>query len=309
MKKTIFAIFSAILAFCAAGQEKATLAVSKITATPAITSAAKSAGTTATLGRLMDSLESNLTSAFQATRKFDVLSRSDLDAVLKEQDFSASGNVNQGASGAPKTGMMKGAKYVVAVQVDDFQDYTERDVFSGIQKVVENRKIRFGAVAKIIDSETGSVVETANFVVDNGGISDKDSTTGVSGGRPLDALVSVLARDMCSQIANRVADVVFPAKVVAKTGTTVTFNRGDGTGVSVGDEYNVLALGEEMVDPDTGDKLGFEEIVVGKLKVVEVAPKFSKGKLSEDNGVEKGQILRVVKKAAKKPAPASNDEI
>ena len=82
------------------------------------------------------------------------------------------------------------------------------------------------------------------------------------------------------------------------------FNRGAGTDVEVGDEYNVYALGEEMVDPDTGEKLGSEEVLVGKMTVVEVSPKFSKGRLSEDNGVEKGQLARVSKKAPRKAKPA-----
>ena len=114
-------------------------------------------------------------------------------------------------------------------------------------------------------------------------------------------------RDISTQIANRVADAVFPPKIVGKTGKIATFNRGGGTGVSVGDEYEVFALGEEMVDPDTGDKLGYEEVSVGRLKVVSVAPKFSRGTLTEDNGVEKGQVVRLVKKAVS--AQASDDEI
>ena len=120
MKKiALFLILSAFAAF-AFGQKKESLAVVKVKPTAAVEAAAKSAGTLPTLQRIVDSVDSNLTSAFQRTRKFDVLTRGDLDAVLKEQDFSASGNANQ--KDAPKTGNMKGAKYVVAVEIDDFQD-------------------------------------------------------------------------------------------------------------------------------------------------------------------------------------------
>ena len=40
------------------------------------------------------------------------------------------------------------------------------------------------------------------------------------------------------------------------------------------------------------------------MTVVEVSPKFSKGRLSEDNGVEKGQLARVSKKSPRKAKPA-----
>lgn len=302
MKKiALFLILSAFAAF-AFGQKKESLAVVKVKPTAAVEAAAKSAGTLPTLQRIVESVDSNLTSAFQRTRKFDVLTRGDLDAVLKEQDFSASGNANQ--KDAPKTGNMKGAKYVVAVEIDDFQDYSERDVFQTVKRDVENRKIRVGVVAKIVDSESGSVLETANISETADCVAERDSLSQHSGGRMTDALAGGFPRAVCEKIALGVLDVLFPAKIVGKTGSLATFNRGAGTDVEVGDEYNVYALGEEMVDPDTGEKLGSEEVLVGKMTVVEVSPKFSKGRLSEDNGVEKGQLARVSKKAPRKAKPA-----
>ena len=310
MKKFTFATLAILTATLSCAQQKSTLAVSNITATPAIESAIKANGSISSMNRVIQSLDSNLTAAFQATRKFDVLTRSDLDAAIKEQDFANSGNVNASNANTPKTGNMKGAKYVVAVQVDDFQDIVERDIFQSLNKVVENRKIRFGAVAKVIDAESGSVVETANFIISNDGITDKDTTTTFFGGSSSDPLIAVLARNMCSQIANKVVDAIYPPSIIAKTGKTVTLNRGDGTGISVGDEYDVMAKGEEMFDPDTGDKLGFEEIKIGKIRISEVLPKFSKGQVLEDNGIEKGQLLRVTKKVQTAvPTLKPNDEI
>ena len=86
--------------------------------------------------------------------------------------------------------------------------------------------------------------------------------------------------------------MVFPAKVIARRDTQVTINRGEGAGVAVGDVLNVYALGEEMIDPDTKESLGRDEVKVGKVKITEVDPKFSKADVIEDTGISPGAILR-----------------
>ena len=305
MKKTILTFLIAIISIILSAQtvEKTTLAVTKIGATTALVNDMKAKGTLPTMERVVQAIDSNLSSAFQATRKFSVLTRADVDIVLKEQDFVASGNVSV-VSKVAQIGKLKGAKYIVSVMVDDFQDYVEKDTFATIKKKLETRKIRIGAVANIIDTSTGEIKETANFVITNDGISDKDLATQILGGSSTDSLIPILARNICSQIAIKVVDMVFPPVIVAKTGKTITFNRNRAMGVAVGDEYGIFAQGEEMVDPDTGDKLGYEEISAGKLKVISVNDKFSVGVLTEDNGVLKGQNLRLIKKAP--PAPTQN---
>lgn len=169
--------------------------------------------------------------------------------------------------------------------------------FATLGKSVEKRVLRFGAVGKIIDSSTGSIIETTNFTISNSDMSDQSMSISASGNLN-DALIGEISRLMSNKIAVRVADTIFPIKILAKTGKIATLNRGDGTGIKVGDEYEVFALGEPIIDPDTGENLGAEEIAVGKLKISRITPKTSQGTITEDNGVDKGQILRPLEKAA-----------
>ena len=101
-----------------------------------------------------------------------------------------------------------------------------------------------------------------------------------------------VARDMAQKIANRIADVIFPAKVLLKRDKEVTINRGEGGGVAVGDTFNVYALGEELIDPDTKESLGREEVKVGRVKITQVNPKTSTAEILDDTGIDKGAILR-----------------
>jgi hypothetical protein len=105
-----------------------------------------------------------------------------------------------------------------------------------------------------------------------------------------------VARDMADKIANRVTDVVFPAKIISKIDKQVTINRGDGTGIAVDQVWNVFALGNEMIDPDTKESLGRAEVKVGQVKINSVLPKVSTAEiLGEDTGIAEGTIVRMSK--------------
>jgi hypothetical protein len=91
-------------------------------------------------------------------------------------------------------------------------------------------------------------------------------------------------------------NVVYPARVIGVTGPQVTIARGEGSGIAVGQLWEIFALGEKLVDPDTGAELGAEEVSVGKIRVTRVAPKFSTGKIEGENlGIAKLNIARPVK--------------
>ena len=45
--------------------------------------------------------------------------------------------------------------------------------------------------------------------------------------------------------------------------------------MKVGDKFNIISLGEALIDPDTGAKLGADEKQTGNGAVVEVQEKFA----------------------------------
>src|SRR5689334_24449160 len=99
MKKSIrnvgFSLLGVLLlpALAAAQDGKATLAVASIKPTPSLATSVK-ADKKLEMGRIIESLDGQLVDRINATRKFDVVGRSDLSDVLKEQDLGASGNVD-----------------------------------------------------------------------------------------------------------------------------------------------------------------------------------------------------------------------
>ncbi len=291
---SIFALAGVLtLPVISSAQEKSTLAIASIKPTPSLAGATKP-DKKAEMNRIIESLDSQLIDRVNATRKFDIVGRSDLNEVIKEQDLGASGNVD--AKTAAKAGKLTGAKYLLVATVDDFQDYVEKATFEGTGRQATKRVFRFSIIGKIYDSTTGKLLESANFQTGNDAFKQiqQERNYSVKDGELSDEMMVAVSRTMAEKIANRVADVIFPAKILIKRDTQVTINRGEGAGVAVGDVFNVFALGEALIDPDTKESLGREEVKVGKVKIAEVDPKFSKADVLEDTGITTGAILRKV---------------
>lgn len=259
------------------------LAVAKIKATPSLLANAEGNQRRNSIDRMSQALDSQLIAAVQQTRKFTVLARSDADALIEEN--AASGQAFDFGK----------SDLTLVVTIDDFQDFTQTATFAAIGKTATKRVIRFSTVAKLYETKTNKLVETANFQEQNLDTEELLANSASDGGQLSDTLLLALTRRMSEQVAQRVADVAFPARILAKTGKIVTINRGDGTGIANGQLWEVFALGEELTDPDTGASLGREEVSVGKVRIQRVTPKTAQGEVTgEDLGIDRGAIVRRV---------------
>ena len=291
--KTILlsSLFSAALLVSASAQ-KLTLAVGPVEVNAAVESKASQQGSRLQLDQIVESTDSELINSFQQTRRFDLFARSDLSAVMAEQNLAQSGNLNLDDPNTAQAFQLAGVQYLVVTSINDFQDFFERATFEAIGKTVNKRIIRIGAIAQIYDTTTGKLLESARVNTELQDIqSDPDFET-VKNSLLSESLVSQLGTKLANRISNRVVDVLYPAKIVGQTGKLILFNRGDGFDIEEGDVWVVYAQGEEMVDPDTGESLGSVEAEVGKVRVVEVLPKVTRAEIIEDYGIEKLQVVR-----------------
>ncbi len=234
------------------------------------------------LERVAQAMDGQLIDRLQNTRKYQILARSDADALIEE------------AAATGRAFDFGDADYLLVVTVDDFQDVEQTANFAALGKSAKRRVIRFSAIGKIYDAKTNKLVETANFQEQN---LDVEETAGNirTDGELSDSLLVAMSRNMAEKIAQRVVDVGYPARIVGKTGKIVTINRGDGTGIAAGQLWEVFALGEELIDPDTGVSLGREELSVGQVRITRVNPQTSQASITgEDLGIDRGALLRRV---------------
>jgi len=279
--------------------EKKRLCIGPIVAIKTAAQKASKGGQADTLQQTLETLDTTLIDQVNASRKFEVVARKDaLKSILNEQEFGASGNVDPAT--AAQAFKLAGAQYLVLTTVTDFVMGNEAIKFEGIGAAASREAVRINCCFQIYAATTGKLIESARFRGQDANVSREGSAT--ADGASLTKITDRLAAD----ILNRIVDVIYPAKVAAKLGTQITINRGEGAGVAVGQTWTVFALGQEITDPDTGEKLGRNEAEIGKIKITRVTPKLSYGDATEDNGIAVGNIIRPqqASEQTETPAPA-----
>lgn len=269
----------ALLAQDAPGKKK--LAVTKITANSAVAARMANQGVGLSLDSILQGLDAQVHDRLLNTRRFEMLERADADALATE------------AAASGQSFSFNGADYILTIRVDGFNDRMEERRLASLGKTIRGRAIEISAVAKITEVATQRSISSANFSVKKYDSENRSENTTQRVGESSDVLMMDAVRELAQKIAGRTTDAVFPARIIGKRDRIVTINRNDQSGIAVGQTWEVYAIGEELVDPDTGEK-SREEVYVGKIRVTRVTPQNSQAEILEDNGVDRGAIVRLL---------------
>ncbi len=236
-----------------------------------------------------------LTTELAKTGKYIVVERAEMDQVLKEQAFGQGGAVNPDT--AAKAGKILGLQGILVGVVSNFG-----------HKKVDTQLTPFlplagkGSLAsvvtidvRIIDSETGQILAaesgtgaveiTATNVLGFGPTYVYDST--IDGGAFRAAVVQ-----MMSNLIGHLEQGEWRGRVVAVSPDGMaTINAGQATGLSLGSELACFALGEEIIDPDTGVSLGREE---GAIKgICQITSFYGKGNDLSKCKIKSGKLEKL----------------
>ena len=278
----------------AAGAGKPRLAIREIAASKAVQAQAGAEGALNVLNQIVEGADPQLMTAIDGTRRFELVARADLPSVIKEQNLAESGNVNTLDPQAAKALQLAGAAYLATVTIDNFQDVTERTVLPGQfgDSQAERRTVQIQGVVKIFNATTGTLYRSTAVTLNESAVDEV--LAGVQQqGRKTNALIGKVTSLFAAAAANAITESLAPAKVIGYTMGQVTFNRTADSGVKDGQIWEVLAPGQQMVDPDTGEVLGAEEIRVGWARVTNAGPRFSTAQAIEDFGIDRGSIMRL----------------
>lgn len=112
-------------------------------------------------GSVGTELQDMLASELVSTKAFSVLERKEIDAVLGEQDLSASGRVS--SSTKVKMKKLKGAQYLIAGTVSAYEEDVSGQKggvkFKGVSLGGGKNKAYIAVDMKVIDTETGEIVD------------------------------------------------------------------------------------------------------------------------------------------------------
>jgi hypothetical protein len=240
------------------------------------------------LSQLLAEMEASLL----ATRKFEVVTRQKdkLGAIREEQEFAQSDFAKGNA--APE-GQLKNANYLIIPVVQHFEfGRSTRPVPNISNKYFRRDSGLLEINAQVLDTASGAI-KTTFYLKSSFGTSDE--VVNSSGGGPGSGYFVTMAKKVAAQMADQLVDTVFPMRILNVQDNQVWINRGADGGLKVNDTLNVYKPGAELIDPDTGEKLGSAEKLIGKIKVVRVNPKFTIAEVQTKemkDPIDKGYIIR-----------------
>src|SRR5690606_1265150 len=228
-----------------------------------------------------------------ASRRFDVLNRRNDKLFEAEKAFIQGGDA--AVSEVARLSQAEGADYLL---VAELQGLSIRNNMRETIRMTGEVLVR-SAVSGTLRLE---VIEFTSRTVKRSG-SQKFGATyeGVSSIGA--ATLSRLIGDASGKLIDNLIASIYPIRVRKAIGDVAIVNRAEGS-ASVGETYAVLLMGEELVDPQSGESLGAMEVEAGIGKITEVKPKFSFLKMA--TGSLDANAEYIVRKTDKKvPAAAA----
>ncbi len=202
----------------------------------------------------------------QKTDRFIVIPQQDMESILDQQRLGATGAINPDT--AAKMGQILGLNAIVTGAITAYSETEE-----GYDYLVSKGKKQIARVTvdyRIVDTTTG-----VQIMADSGaGIYEKKvgSVLGMGTKAAYDtdlrdgALRDALAKAMVNMM-KQLESQPWKGKIAKVSGSRVYINAGKRTGLKNGDKLDVYRVGEDIIDPDTHQKLGTTEDKVGQVLV------------------------------------------
>lgn len=227
----------------------------------------------------------NLANQLVQTGEFRVIERQQLDKVLAEQNLGESGRVDP--STAARLGKILGVQLVIIGSVTEFGISEKGGRIPQIGRWKWGRGVggkmitgRSALSARMVDTTTAEILGAwdaeGDFRTGKGEFAGANFGTNWDSGvasKCLAEAVEKLAQEIASGASGIEPSTVrggMEGKIAKVDGDRIYLNVGSDDGVKVGDRFEIRSLGEEIVDPDTGEVLGAEESPAGTVEVTKV---------------------------------------
>ena len=242
-----------------------------------------------------------LITSLMNTERYMVLERDNIEAVLREQDFGASGRTTK--EGGAKIGKISRAQILIQGAVTEFGHQGGGGGGFNIKGFAfggSGESAVVGIDLRIYDTTTGEVLASkacrgvAKASGSNIGYLDRDWGFSMGGEdrTPMDFAVRAAIQQAVNFITAEIDRVPWEGRIAMIKGGMIYINAGRKSGIKIGDQFIVFREGEKVIDPESGIELGSEISRIGEIEVVSVQEKFAKaaplkGTLFEQNDVIK----------------------
>ena len=236
-------------------------------------------------GRIIEDLNSRISSRLVSTTKFDALDRRYIMDYVRERNMMLADDTS--IEDKAKLSNRMGAEFMLSGSIREL---------SVVKFGPNDRRIR---VKYIIDYSLVNVATSQVELSDtiNDALSDEEIDSifdPVTRDHNINELSDLVADKAAAQIVSDVTDKVYPVKVAMVSGNRVVLNEG-GKRIKAGQIYDVMHFGEEIVDPDTGAKIANFESKAAVVEVTSVQDRVSYAAIvqGEPVDIQSGDLCRV----------------
>jgi len=239
---------------------------------------------------LGDGMADILVMRLMETQRYQVLARPEVNAIFKELNIQASGATRSEARAA--LGRIKNVQYLIKGTVTDFGHVSgERALFrSGSTSFFGTRsRAVMGMTFFVMHVESGEIVASARLQESvhctSVAVETQYKDVAFGGERfyrtPLGKVTAAVMDRALKKITDSIAIQRWRPKIAKiDPDGTIVISGGEDRKMLVGSEYEVLQTGAPVMDPDTGDPLGFRPpTVVGRIRITMVLQHYSDAKL------------------------------
>ena len=194
------------------------------------------------------------------TRRFAMIDRNNIADTQTELNYIATSGM--ATRELARLGNKVGTDYLVVMILRELNTNIHQKKMKTNNRIKEIKQVVGEVSVRILDVATSQIKFSDTILIQ----SDRD--------------YRALAKDGGRVIGQTIQNAIYPARIVAIDGDTVTIGQGGKT-FARNEIYELVQLGERMIDPYTKESLGFQEIPVGKIKIERVQSKQSTGRIIE----------------------------
>lgn len=220
--------------------------------------------------------------------RFTVMERQEVDQILDEKGFEA---IAKGGDITDRIRELLGADYLIHGEVTNFYIDTKKRNVPYLNKVETTANSVTEGIFRIVDVHTGKVIAGDKVRL-------KKKIRRVD---DLSLVMSGLIDEFSTKSVAKIVDRLYPVRVLGISENGVVYlNRGEDAGMGIGDRFNVMRMGQELIDIDTGRSYGAVETKMALIEVTAVEPNRSRASIVSGSDIQGGDILR---KTARMKAP------
>ena len=156
-----------------------------------------------------------------------------------------------------------GTDFITVILIENFYVQKKVIAFRTVGSKLIKTKLNVKLSLRLIEGTTNRIIIAENFHFTD-----------------LNTTLERFANGSSKTISVFISDYVYPISVISLDNNMVTINRG-GKSVRVGDRFNLIRLGESLTDPDSKEKLGRKESIIGEIELRTIKNKYSIGTVFE----------------------------